>query len=63
MRVNTYFDKKRIVIFVLVAVILVGALIFLRIVLGGDEDTWLCDNGQWVEHGNPSSPMPTYECK
>lgn len=30
--------------------------------LGGDEDTWICSNGQWVKHGNPSSPKPTAPC-
>ena len=28
----------------------------------GDEDTWICDNGQWVKHGNPSAPMPDAGC-
>lgn len=39
------------------AVIVVGLRLF-----GGDEDTWLCRNGQWVKHGNPSAPMPTAPC-
>ncbi len=26
------------------------------------EDTWLCDNGAWVKHGNPSDPAPTTGC-
>lgn len=63
MRQNTYFDKKRIIIFLIVITILVSALIFLRVVLGGDEDTWLCEDGVWIQHGQPSAPMPTYECK
>ncbi|MFH1088750.1 MAG: hypothetical protein V1719_02815 [Patescibacteria group bacterium] len=45
----------------------VGAfiLLFLIIVFGrifSDEDTWLCDNGLWVKHGNPASPQPTEPC-
>ena len=24
----------------------------------GPEDTWLCQNGQWVAHGTPSTPKP-----
>lgn len=43
-----------VIVFVLLGVI----LMFMR----GDEDTWLCQNGQWVKHGNPSSPMPTAAC-
>lgn len=29
---------------------------------GGDEDTWICDDGQWIRHGNPSVPMPDSGC-
>lgn len=29
---------------------------------GGDEDTWICDDGQWVKHGNPSASMPDSGC-
>lgn len=36
-------------------------MITLRI-LSGDEDTWLCEDGQWVKHGNPSSAEPTSGC-
>jgi hypothetical protein len=43
-----------VIIFILLGVI----LIFIR----GDEDTWLCQNGKWLKHGNPSAPMPTSGC-
>ncbi len=26
------------------------------------EDTWLCKDGVWVAHGNPSSPQPLVGC-
>lgn len=26
------------------------------------EDTWICQNGQWVQHGHPSSSMPESKC-
>lgn len=42
----------------ILAVILAGLLLFAR----GDEDTWICQNGSWVKHGNPVSPMPTSGC-
>ncbi len=38
--------------------VLLGVLLILR----GDEDTWLCQNGQWVKHGVPSAPMPSAGC-
>ncbi|OIO45805.1 hypothetical protein COX24_00590 [bacterium (Candidatus Gribaldobacteria) CG23_combo_of_CG06-09_8_20_14_all_37_87_8] len=45
-------------IFILLLVIVTAVLVILR----GDEDTWLCVQGQWVQHGNPSSKMPTSTC-
>jgi len=27
------------------------------------EDGWLCQNGEWVKHGNPSGSKPTVPCK
>jgi len=47
-------------IIILVAVVLLLAVLM---ILRGNEDTWLCQNGQWVKHGNPSSAMPIKECK
>jgi hypothetical protein len=26
------------------------------------EDAWICQDGQWVRHGNPSAAMPTSGC-
>jgi hypothetical protein len=37
-------------------------LLAVRFILSGDEDTWICDRGQWVRHGNPSSPVPQTNC-
>lgn len=39
-----------------VLVVVVGA----RLLTG--EDTWICKDGKWVKHGNPSSAMPTKPC-
>ena len=33
-----------------------------RFLVGGDEDTWLCEGGQWVRYGQPSSPSPETGC-
>jgi len=38
-----------------------AAVVGLRIG-SGDEDTWLCQNNQWVKHGQPSAGMPTVAC-
>lgn len=46
---------------VVVAIGFVG-LFVARFLLGGDEDTWICTNGSWVQHGKPSAPKPTTGC-
>jgi hypothetical protein len=33
----------------------------LRLISG--EDDWICSDGSWVKHGNPSQPIPSAECK
>jgi hypothetical protein len=43
-----------------IGVIILGGAVFLS--LRGSEDTWLCQNGTWVKHGNPSAPMPQEAC-
>src|SRR3989339_1938412 len=47
-----------IIIILLSSVLTVVTLRFLNT----DEDTWLCENGQWVKHGNPSSVIPVTGC-
>ncbi|OIO40758.1 hypothetical protein CO154_02305 [Candidatus Pacearchaeota archaeon CG_4_9_14_3_um_filter_31_7] len=52
--------KKGVIItIVLIVVVLV---IILAIRLFSNEDDWICDNRQWVKHGNPKDPMPTKPC-
>ncbi|MDD4290534.1 MAG: hypothetical protein PHH83_04705 [Patescibacteria group bacterium] len=54
---------KRMFIYFIIAIgVLFVAVIFFRI-LSGDEDTWICENGIWIKHGNPTVQMPTQECK
>lgn len=48
----------------------IGGLAFLALIiavlgirfLSGSEDTWLCQNGEWIKHGNPNAPQPTTVC-
>jgi len=47
---------------IVVVLIFILAVMALALFLRGDEDTWLCQDGQWVKHGNPSAPMPTLSC-
>jgi len=50
-----------------ILITIIGLVFVLGMVILGlrfltDEDTWLCQNGQWIKHGNPSAPMPTTLC-
>jgi hypothetical protein len=46
----------------IVIAVIVGAILFLRFVVGGNEDNWICDKGQWITHGKPSYPKPENPC-
>ncbi len=37
-------------------------VLFVWAFLRGPEDTWICDDGQWVKHGLPYAPMPEGDC-
>ncbi|MCJ7827948.1 hypothetical protein MUP65_02270 [Patescibacteria group bacterium] len=49
-------------LFLFLALVFILILV-LRFGLGGDEDDWLCVDGQWVKHGNPSRPAPDTVCE
>ncbi len=49
-------------IWIILAVIVVAAAAILGIRFLSGEDTWICDDGEWVKHGNPSAPKPTESC-
>lgn len=54
--------KKFLLSFILIAIVGLSAIFIARFLFGGDEDTWICVNNQWVKHGNPSKPMPQTGC-
>ena len=53
--------KNILTIFIIIIAMLL-LWIFIRFVIGGSEDDWICDNGEWVKHGAPSAPMPIESC-
>lgn len=54
---------KKIILYILLSLFLLfGILGFLRFVVGGSEDDWICVEGEWVKHGVPSAPMPEGGC-
>jgi hypothetical protein len=54
--------KSKFVKIIFGLVLIIGAWLFLRFIIGGPEDTWICVENQWVKHGNPSFPTPTKGC-
>ena len=53
---------KKIFSILVILVLIAGTILTIRFLFGGPEDTWICDSGQWVKHGNPSASMPTSGC-
>lgn len=52
--------KNKILLIGVVAVLAIGAALFAARM---NEDDWICQNGQWVQHGHPSAGMPAGGCK
>jgi uncharacterized membrane protein len=49
--------------FILLAIILSIFLGIFTLRLFSGEDNWVCQNGQWVEHGSPDFAAPKSICK
>lgn len=47
-------------------IMIVGTIVILLIIIrfffGGPEDSWICNEGEWVKHGNPSYDKPIVAC-
>jgi len=54
---------KKIFITALILTAFLLAVFSLRFLLGGPEDNWVCQNGQWVKHGRPNAPRPESGCR
>ena len=54
--------KKYFVIITMLAVVIIAGGVVLGIRFFSGEDNWICQNGQWIKHGNPSTPAPTTGC-
>lgn len=53
--------KKILIIIGAIIILGMGIIFILRSLT--PEDDWICDHGNWVKHGNPSSEKPVTECK
>jgi len=58
--VYNYCERMKKILFIIL--IILGIIFFLRFVVGGPEDSWICDKGQWITHGKPSYPKPENPC-
>ncbi|MFA6422248.1 MAG: DUF333 domain-containing protein [Candidatus Buchananbacteria bacterium] len=47
---------------ILVVILALGVIATGLIFLRGNEDGWICNNGEWTKHGNPSASKPTELC-
>ena len=54
--------NKKIFTIIIAVVIIAAVWFFIRFVVGGPEDDWICVDGQWMKHGVPSAPTPTAPC-
>ncbi len=53
--------KTTLLIIAAVIILVIMVIIGLRFLT--PEDDWICQNGQWVKHGNPTAEMPSKSCK
>ncbi|HPS21741.1 MAG TPA: DUF2178 domain-containing protein [Candidatus Paceibacterota bacterium] len=53
-------NKKKYIISIIILAIFVA---FFSIRFFSGEDNWVCRDGNWVKHGNPSFDAPTVSCK
>jgi len=52
---------QRAILLILGAILAVGLFVIAIRSLSG-EDSWICDNGDWVMHGKPMLLKPSYSC-
>ncbi|MFA5270400.1 MAG: DUF2178 domain-containing protein [Patescibacteria group bacterium] len=62
-----YYNRIRLMptktYYLVVGVVIILAFILMGLRFFSGEDDWVCQNGQWVEHGHPDAPMPTAVCQ
>jgi hypothetical protein len=52
--------NKKILVAIIVTLLVIIIILGLRFLSG--EDSWICVDGKWVKHGNPSASMPENGC-
>jgi len=46
-----------------IVIIILLVLAFVMVIFRANEDAWICKDGAWVKHGNPSAAMPEEPCQ
>lgn len=54
--------QTKLIILIAICLLIIGGIGYFSYVKFFNEDGWLCQNGQWVKHGNPSDPQPSVPC-
>ncbi|MDD3067185.1 MAG: hypothetical protein PHO48_05165 [Candidatus Gracilibacteria bacterium] len=47
----------------IIAVLVIAAAVMLTLRILSGEDSWNCENGEWVKHGYPIAPHPIEVCE
>jgi len=53
---------NRKIFFTILGLIILAVVLAIVARLTSPEDYWICQNSQWIKHGQPSAPQPTSEC-
>lgn len=56
-------EQRRRYLFVGLIALLAAITFVVNVRFLAGEDDWMCQNGAWVKHGNPSAPMPSEPCR
>ncbi len=55
-------SNKKLIVLVVLALVVIFIVIIGIIRFTTPEDSWVCENGNWVAHGKPSDPAPATGC-
>lgn len=54
--------SKKTLSIIFIAILVIFTALTVRFIIGDAEDAWICQNGEWVKHGEPGADQPTTGC-
>lgn len=60
---NSVKWSNKTIAFSIIVFIVACALAAISIRTLSGEDNWICEKGQWIQHGHPEFPAPSTQCK